>query len=147
MTRIGWRAVVTAIVGLGWIACAPTEEAPQQAAPQSDVVTLRVSVSDETTVRPVSGRPELWVRGAGSWFPNLEFGGDVCDYQGLVVGSSQEFVFDPTGMDDPEIAFDVPITDGLCPVGCARDTLLISIWDDRFEVLAPGGETITVPRP
>ena len=132
------------------VACgAPDNSVPADGPITQEVasaITLRVSVSDETEQIPVEGQTEIWLRGAGSWFPNLEFGGDFRDYESLAVGTTQQLYFYPLGRDEPEILIDVPVTNDLCPNGCARDTVLLSIWDDRFEVLPPEAETRTIPR-
>ncbi len=130
---------------------APGNSVPEDGPVTQEVasaITLRVSVSDETDQIPVEGqRTEIWLMGEGSWFPNLESGGDFRDYESLAVGTTQQLYFYPLGRNEPEILIDVPVTSDLCPNGCARDTVLLSVWDDRFEVLVPGAaETKTIPR-
>ena len=145
MTR--GRLSVALVVLVLLSGCSVPDESPDAESPPPQTITLRVTVSDETEQRSPTGQTEVWLRGEGSWFPDMAFGGDVRDYSGLAVGSSQEAVFYPFGRDDPEILIDVPITAALCPNGCARDTLILEIWDDRFEVWAPGVDMRSIPRP
>ena len=155
MTRLRMSVALVVLVLLGGCSVpdespdaeSPPDESPDAESPPPQTITLRVSIRDETEQRSPTGQTEVWLRGAGSWFPDMAFGGDVRNYSGLAVGSSQEVVFDPFGQDDPEIFIDVPITAALCPNGCARDMLRLEIWDDRFEVWIPGGEMRSISRP
>ena len=115
-----------------------------ESAPSS--VSLRIAVSDDTEHTPTPERTEVWVRGEGSWFPDITFGGDARDFSGLEIGTSETIFFYPLGRDEPEIQVLVPITSQLCPQGCARDLVMLDIYDDRFEVWAPGGTQETFPR-
>ncbi len=103
---------------------------------------LRVSVFNESA-SPVSGRPEVWLRGAGSWYPNLEYGGDVENFPGREEGTTDTLYFYPEGRETPEIQVPARITPDMCPDGCVRDMVHLEIWDDRYE--AWGATVVDAP--
>ncbi len=80
------------------------------ALPASALVLLDVFVSDDTTSNPPGTRMEIWVRGYGSWFPNLRFGGERTQLGKFPVGETHErdFYIYPDGRDGTEIR--VPFT-------------------------------------
>ena len=132
--------MLTVLMVCLWALVVPAPVVAQQS------VSLRVAVNDDTEQTQTPERTEVWVRGTGSWFPNLEFGGDVRNYSDLEVGTTATLFFYPLGRDEPEIQVLVPITSELCPQGCARDLVTLDIYDDRFEVWDPGGTQETFPR-
>ena len=120
----------------------PSPSSPQTSSrlskPIPKMVSLRIAVFNDTKSTP--HRTEVWVRGSGSWYPNLEFGSDVRVFEGFEVGSSTSgsIVFYPLGRDEPEIPVSIPITSNLCAQGCVRDMVQLAIHDDYFEVIGPG---------
>jgi hypothetical protein len=101
----------------------------------ADTKTLRVAVYDERA-RSAGGRPEVWFRGAGSWYPDLRYGGDVRNFGGRRVGTVDTLFLYPRGRDAPELRILVEIAADLCPNGCDRDVLHIEISDNRAEAWA-----------
>lgn len=99
-------------------------------------VAVRVSVADYTESRPVY-RTEVWLRGVGSWHPDLKHGADVRMYPGRRIGGIDTLYFYPAGRDAPELRVPVALADSLCPAGCDRDAVRLEVWDDRFEVWGP----------
>lgn len=124
------------------------EEAVRQAAPAApSSVVLRVSVADLTESRPPTGRPEVWLRGAGSWYPNMNFGSDFRDYEARRIGATDTLFVYPQGRDSPEIRVPARISSDLCPQGCPRDMVLVEIHDGYFLVSGmPLAEEIRVDR-
>lgn len=82
---MGWLVVVAvvAIVGAGVFALGGSSESANElgasanpvAPADEEPILLKVAVWDDTESTPPS-EMELWARGNGSWFPDLEFGGD-----------------------------------------------------------------------
>lgn len=106
-------------------------------------VALRVSVWDDTEARPLRGRTEVWLRGAGSWFPDVRYGSDVRTFPERRLGTVDTLMFYPMGRDGPEVVVPVFVTQGLCPLGCVRDMVNIEVSDAAYEVWGPvaGGRT------
>ena len=117
---------------------------PEPPPAQPTTITLRVTVSDFGSSSNV--QPEVWLRGAGSWYPDITFGSDLRNFPDQVVGSDVELFFYPLGRDVPEIVVNVPITSDLCALGCARDVIHLELWDDRFEVWGATAESQVIQR-
>lgn len=129
-----WRTAVAVVAILA--GCEPSPEPAARtidrpASPQ--VRTLRVAVWSETT-RPSAGTTEVWLRGFGSWGPQLRHGADVRNYPRRPVGATDTLYFYPHGRGGPEVVVPVPITMEMCPDGCVRDAVNLEIHDDRVEV-------------
>ena len=113
----------------------PSTSPPAQPAAPSEVA-VRVSVFDDTTSRPPGPRTEAWLRGFGSWFVDMRFGGDVNVLGRKPIDVDQELFVYPDGRDGTEIRIPFRMTRDICPDGCARDTIMVDIYDDRVEVTA-----------
>jgi hypothetical protein len=92
---------------------------------------LRVAIFDDTA----SGAPaelEVWIRGTGSWYPDLRFGGDVLEKAGPFAGGRTEadLVIYPTGRSGTEISVPIEITSELIETS-VRDMVTISISDGQ----------------
>lgn len=127
MNRLGGAVIasVCILVTAGLLVAMDTER-PQ------DTKTLRVSVFAYDSGR-VAGKTEVWLRGAGSWFPDLRYGSDARNFPGRRVGTVDTLFFYPHGRDEPEIPVPVGITPELCSAGCARGMIHLEVWDDRYE--------------
>lgn len=121
-----------------------TEEPPERASPQQ-VIAVRVEVADRTESGQTQ-QPEVWLRGVGSWFPDIKFGGDARTFEGRRVGTTDELFWYPLGRDEPEIKVEVSITENLCSQGCVRDMVHLEIWNDRFEVWGTPAVDKKIPR-
>ena len=93
---------------------------------------------DETENRPVAERAEIWVRGHGSWWlkPGLREGGGWTaeTLRTRRVGIRDTVILYVDGRDGGEIAIPFIVTASMCPNGCGRYTIVITITDDAVEV-------------
>ncbi len=133
----------TAVLGLAVIATLALGAGADDVEIQKRALRVGVWDSTEKTATP---RPEVWLRGAGSWFPDIEYGSDARNFEGHEVGTTIEIFFYPLGRDEPEIKVEVPITEDLCPQGCVRDMVSLEIYDDRFEIWGGPVKSQTIPR-
>lgn len=94
---------------------------------------------DETENRPVAERAEIWVRGHGSWWlkPGLREGGGMTAETLRIrrVGVRDTLMVYLDGRDGSEIQIPFTVTASMCPDGCARDTIMITIMDNAIEVI------------
>ena len=120
---------------------------PEPAPAQPATVAMRVSVFNQG--ESTNARTEVWLRGHGSWYPDLSFGGDVRNFPGQAVGSEVELFFYPLGRADqqtadmPEIVVNVPVTASLAT---DRNMVRLELWDDRFEVWGGSVESQVIQR-
>jgi hypothetical protein len=143
-----WTAVLIATVILG-TGCSRSEPRESSVGTSDPEIAVRVQVWDETTSRAPGDSAEVWLQGTGSWFPNLGEGGDVKVLGKRLVDVDQELFIYPDGREGQEISAPFRLTREMCPDGCARDSFLISIYDDRVEVVAEaltGGPSRTFDR-
>lgn len=119
----------------------PTESSSEQQ-PSGDGLALKVVVYDDTMNRPLNSA-EVWLRGFGSWYPDVSFGSDFVTYEMLVAeGLPNMFVY-PDGRDggaEIPVTFEIP-TDFI--PGSDRHTLQIGISDTTvtvFGTIIPGLE-------
>ncbi len=125
-----------------------TPEMPSAApvAPRPETRALRVAVTDDTD-GPLGGlgKVEVWVRGHGSWYPDLRFGGDVRTFDGFTLGKHDgDFFVYPDGRDGAEVRvlLDVP-ADMIS--GSVRDMVMVEIHRRKVVVIGvpipdgPGG--------
>jgi outer membrane murein-binding lipoprotein Lpp len=109
------------------------EEAEQEPEPPADErVVLRVAVQDWTRNNPPAEDAEIWARGHGSWYPDLDGdgGGDVTDME---ITGDREFVVYPDGRDGPEIGLRLQPPEDLI-AGSVRDMVSVEIRDTRVLV-------------
>lgn len=94
---------------------------------------------DETENRPLANRAEIWVRGNGSWWltPGLREGGGWTaeTLRTVRVGIRDTVMLYVDGRDGGEIAIPFMVTPSMCPNGCGRDAILITITDNAVEVI------------
>ena len=91
----------------------PGDEAGNTSIDDETMIDLRIGVYDDTEKRPLQSgilangkqdnRIEFWVRGLGSWYPDLHSGGDVNTLGSFPVGEQQELFIYPDGRDGKEI--------------------------------------------
>lgn len=119
----------------------PTEP-PAQQQRSGDGLQLRVSVFDDTVSRPVDAL-EVWLRGYGSWYPDVSFGSDVVTYE-MAVTEGQPYMFIyPDGRDggvEIPVTFEIPADFN---PGSVRDMLQVSVSDTTvtvFGTVMPGLE-------
>jgi hypothetical protein len=111
-------------------------------------VSFKIQVWDDTVSNPPGQRAEVWVRGMGSWFPDLEFGADVKSGVGpFPVGSTQEVFVYPDGRDGAEVKVSVVVGSNLIS-DSDRDAIIVEIGDTEVRVLgaAVQGRSLTMPR-
>lgn len=121
----------------------PTQAPPQQQEQPPEEIELRIAIFDDSAERPlISGlgtsansgsRAELWVRGYGSWFPDLEFGGDGNTLGSFPIGEEHEFFVYPDGRDGREIRVVFRMTADMIS-GSDRDMIQIGISDTTVTV-------------
>ena len=113
----------------------PTATVRSQAAQEID---LRVTVHDDTVDRSLQfgqlgvgeadNRIELWVRGFGSWYPDVGFGSDVNTLGSFPVGEEDELFIYPDGRDGSEIRLVFRMTGDMIS-GSDRDTRIVEVSD------------------
>ncbi len=99
---------------------------------------VELMVVDETENHPLASRAEIWVRGNGSWWltPSLREGGGwtTKKLRTVRVGIRDTVMLYVDGRNGGEIAIPFMVTGSMCPDGCGRDAILITITDDAVEV-------------
>lgn len=110
-----------------------SESASAQTAPEE--VLLEVMVSDFTEVDPPDDRMEVWVRGHGSWYPDMEYGVTKKGLGYFDVGEPHEgdFYFYPDGRDGTEIMIPFEMSDDMIS-GSTMSQTQITLYDDRIEI-------------
>lgn len=143
----GMLATACASVSTSTPAPAPTPVPPLTATPAPSAVAapsarvatpeaatrvlLDVAVSDLTERR--SPDVEIWVRGHGSWYPDLEFGGDVTHLGSFPVGEPDEFFVYPDGRDGKEVGVPFEMKADMIS-GSDRDRTHVEIHDKSVVV-------------
>lgn len=136
----GWAAVYSGGDTVGFVFAgllrpgyAQKELEPTRAKgrPRSAQVAIRVSAFNWTE-QTIRGKTEVWLRGQGSWFPDLKYGGDVTTFEGRLVGSVDSLFFYPFGRNGPEMMVAIEIDSELCRQGCPRDMINFEVWPERF---------------
>lgn len=108
------------------------------------VVLLDIAVSDWTEQRPAGDRAEVWVRGAGSWYPDLTFGSDRRSTAPFPIGQPNDFFVYPDGRDGAEIQVTFVMTEEMIS-GAARSVTHVEIYDAQVVVWGeaiPGHEQV-----
>ena len=153
LDRANKKTLLLLTLALLAASCSSDNPGPATSTPNSEpppaqpaTVTLRVAIWDNREQNQTAVRTELWVRGDGSWYPDMRFGGDSRNFGPYTVGSSPEMVFYPLGREIPEIPVDVRITSDICPNACDRDIINLELWDDRFEVWGAPVESQVIQR-
>lgn len=118
-----------------------TQEATVVAEPAEETTaTVRIAVYDYTENNPLREKSEVWIRGLGSWWlwqdPGMEFGGSVKDVDRREIGREYAMFIYPDGRSGTELGVDFTITEEMCPDACARDMIVVEIFDN--EVTAHG---------
>lgn len=103
---------------------------------EGEEVTLRLSVMDETEDNPPDERAEVWIRGTGSWYPSVEFGGETLEDAGPFERYSEgEIYIYPDERDGGvEILATVYFDEDFIS-NSPRDSVRIEIHDDRVVVV------------
>ncbi len=89
----------------------PTPESGDGQTEDVQEIDLEVALWDDSIERPAENI-EVWVRGYGSWYPDLSFGIDVNTLGAFPVGELQEqdFFIYPDGRDGTEIRVEFQMT-------------------------------------
>ncbi len=90
-----------------------------------------MTVTDDTEQRPPE--VEIWVRGQGSWYPDLTFGGDVRELGEYPVGEAGEFFVYPDGRDGAEVRVEFVMTPEMIS-GSDRAMTRVEVYDDEVLV-------------
>lgn len=114
-----------------------TEAEPEpEKEPAEETKLLEVAVMDYTEQNPPGDRLEIWVRGHGSWYPDVEFGGDGPQAMGefpVADLQTDDFYIYPDGQDGTEILVEFQMTEDMIS-GSDRDRTHVEIYDGRVEV-------------
>src|SRR5680860_354379 len=112
---------------------------------QSTKVLLEIAVWDEMEKSSAHNRMEIWVKGYGSWFPDLKYGGDKHSLGEFTVGGENEFFFYPKGRDGIEIKVPFKMTNEMIS-GSDQAQTIISVYDNKVEVFGQAiGRSIEYP--
>jgi len=95
-------------------------------------VSLRVALTDYTENNKPN--PEVWIKGTGSWYPDIEFGGDVFIPTEPFSNENNKIYIYPDGRDGTEIIVEIFVTNELISES-VRDTIHIEIYDDSIKIL------------
>lgn len=109
-------------------------------------VLLDIVVWDDTKTRPL-GKTEVWVRGQGSWFPQLRYGGDGKALGEYPVGQRNRFFLYPDGRGGREIRVVFRMRSAMIS-GSDQAQTVVSISDRQVEVTGQAipGRTKVFPR-
>ena len=132
-------AIILFLVVVG---CSPEPESlPTEGPTAPSEITVRVKLWDKTTRTFAGVRAEIWMQGHGPWFFDLSLGdiGYVNDLGKKPVNVEQELYIYPDGRNGTEIVYAFLLTPEMCPDGCDRDSILVSIYDDRVDVISAAG--------
>ncbi len=99
-------------------------------------VALRLAVYDDT-VKSRNDLLEVWTKGLGSWYPDLEFGGDNTTIGPYKRNSAVDVYVYPGGRNSTEIRFTLTITADMISAS-DRDMVIIEVGDDRVVVTSTG---------
>lgn len=113
-----------------------SDEAAPESAPAGGPVSLKLAVWDETE-SSANDSIEVWTKGLGSWYPDLQFGGDNTVIGPYQHGDEVEVYVYPDGRDATEVKFTITITDEMISES-DRDMVRVDLYDDRIEVLSTG---------
>jgi hypothetical protein len=114
-------------------ASAETEVTPTPK-PVATTLELKLAAMDYTENKP-PGDTELWMKGLGSWYPDLTWGGDDTIIGPYGVGTTQELFVYPDGRGGVEIKVILRLTDDMISRS-DRDIVWVEIYDGK--VLAWG---------
>lgn len=107
------------------------------AAIEENQIVVRVAVWDETEKNKLAEKAEIWFRGHGSWWLQqaAKNGGDVKDLGKRAAAETDKLFIYPDGRDGKEISVSIKMTESMCPNGCARDQIHVTITDSKVTVL------------
>ena len=141
---VGSGYVFGGLIALGAIAADPATDNEETGGPIDDdepvgeyieEVYLRLTVTDETNERPPADDAEVWVRGVGSWWIDLESGSDVLEEAGPFRYDTTEgdiFAY-PDGRDGVEIPVVVYFAEDYKSAS-VRDMVTIEIHDRAVQI-------------
>lgn len=105
---------------------------------------LEIAVSDSTDRNLPADDMEIWVRGFGSWYPDLQFGGDgpqaTAEFPAGELRTSDFYVY-PDGREGSEILVEFRMMDDMIS-GSDQARTWVEIYDTYVEVSGqaiPGG--------
>lgn len=105
---------------------------------------LEIAVYDDTSSRPLPSTLEIWVEGAGSWFPDMTFGADAKELGSFAIGEPGEFYIYPDGRGGSEIRVAFEMTSEMIS-GSAMSQTIVAISDSDVTVTGqaiPGTEQV-----
>ena len=91
-------------------------------------MSVKLIVWDDTESNAADNL-EIWVKGTGSWYPDLDFGGDTKVTEPFPVYEPQELFIYPDGRDGIEIKVIFTTTKDMIS-GSDRDALIVAIEDN-----------------
>ena len=77
---------------------------------------------------------EVWVKGHGSWYPDVKFGSDKRALGSFPIGEPTEFFFYPDGRNGVEIKIPFEMTNEMIS-GSTMSQTLVTLYDDKVEVV------------
>ena len=106
LSKIHWAGIIIGVVCLLLIIFAPRESSSPSMtidygitekpyvpyrAPETEKL-LKISIHLQTEERPPMGKTEVWVKGNGSWFPDLKDGDDMREFGKYRIGESLSLI-------------------------------------------------------
>lgn len=89
-------------------------------------ISLKVTVYDDTELNEPD--PEIWIEGAGSWYPNLALGRDSLVPSAAFSAVNNKIYIYPDGRQGNEIVLEIILTNEMSPTS-DMDTIHIEIHD------------------
>lgn len=112
-----------------------TTPPPATPEPIAGEVILEIAVWDDTASNPPASDAEVWVRGEGSWYPDLSFGADNRQLGEYRVGEPGEFFIYPDGRSGVEIQVEFVMTADMVPIsGSTQAQTVVEIHDSEVVV-------------
>jgi hypothetical protein len=103
-------------------------------APARQTVVLDIAVFDDSVDRPLADDFEVWVRGSGSWYPDVEFGADSRTFGEYQVGEADEFYIYPDGRDATEVRVEFTMQPDMI-AGSDMARTLVEVTDSEVIVI------------
>ncbi|MFA7123371.1 MAG: hypothetical protein WC212_04980 [Candidatus Delongbacteria bacterium] len=97
---------------------------------------VRVSINDDTKMKPIHDKAEIWFKGLGSWFfkSELKSGGTVKDLGKCSSDKTVNLMIYPNSREGEEISIPIKMNSEMNPNGSPRDMITIDFSDEYFTV-------------
>jgi len=102
--------------------------------PNGPEFAVRVEVLVDPESDPLPRDAEIWIKDQGSW-PWRFASRDFKNLRTHPPGQSAYLYISPDGPEGKEIVVPITMTADMCPQGCWRDQIVISISDDSVKVV------------